>query len=106
MLPMENTERYILLPKQIAAESTEQPPEEANTETAENTNQNGTQQQTANSNSGTNVNADTVTKSSVNTNTSKGNAKYCNHANTGGGNTSATAPAQPAVHAPYINSSM
>ena len=98
VLPMENTEIYTAS-KTSAAESTEQP-EEANTETAENTNQNGTQQQTANGNSGTNVNADTVTKSSVNTNTSKGNANTANHANTGGGNTSATAPAQPAVHAP------
>ena len=96
ILPIENTEVYTAS-ETSTAENTEQP-EEANTETAGNTNQTGTQQQTANGNSGTNVTTNTGTGSSVNTNTSKGNTNTANHANTGGGNT--TAPAQPAVHAP------
>ena len=99
ILPIENTELYTAS-ETSAVESTEQP-EEANTETAENTNQNGTQQhQTATSNSGTNVTTNTGSGSSVNTNTSKGNTNTSTHANTGGGSTTTTAPAQPAVHAP------
>lgn len=94
ILPIENTELYTAS-ETSAAESTEQP-EEPNTEAAENTNQNGTQQQhTANSNSGANVNGNTG-NSGGSTNTTN------NHVNTGntGGTVQTPATPKPQNHAP------
>ena len=94
ILPIENTELYTAS-ETSAAESTEQP-EEPNTEAAENTNQNGTQQQhTANSNSGANVNGNTG-NSGGSTNTTN------NHVNTGntGGTVQTPVTPKPQNHAP------
>ena len=94
ILPFENTELYTASETSVA-ESTEQS-EEPNTEAAENTNQNGTQQQqTANSNSGANVNGNTG-NSGGSTNTTN------NHVNTGntGGTVQTPATPKPQNHAP------